>query len=259
MEEKKCLREGCDNFLTPVQVKEKNKYCCHSCFFKDENRPPRKKKIIRGKRDGTGHPRMLCKFCKRRFRSVVKKRYCSFECAHRKNKIDLLNELSDKTVLILGYLWNSAYISHGHKTMIYNNIDVINEIKDLMGSTYKIKKSCTYKSDYHFMVTEAKLVENLFKYGMTYQIWFYYDVPLIPEMYWDKFIEGLLKSGERYIDGEYLYIRLINRQICRFCSERKGYNMTWYNGGWCIIIKHNIKNTTNYNDIWNTIIGSSNF
>ena len=36
------------------RIETNNKYCCHRCYLTDENRPPRKKKIIRGKRDGTG-------------------------------------------------------------------------------------------------------------------------------------------------------------------------------------------------------------
>lgn len=259
MEEKKCTNVNCNTILTPKQIETNNKYCCHRCYLTDENKPPPKRKPIRGKRDGTGHPRRLCKFCKKRFRSKIKKRYCSFECAHRKYKIDVLDKISDKTALILGYLWNSAYISHSNKMKVYNTLEVVNEIQELMGAKsteYKIGKARTYKTDYYFIVYEGKLVENLFNYGMSYESWFYYGIPLISEIYWNKFIEGLLKSGEKYATEKYLYIRLINREICRFCSEIKGYEMSWYMGGWCIMIEHNQKNTTNYNDIWNSIIGS---
>jgi hypothetical protein len=50
MEEKKCTNVNCNTILTPKQIETNNKYCCHRCYLTDENKPPAKRKPIRGKR-----------------------------------------------------------------------------------------------------------------------------------------------------------------------------------------------------------------
>lgn len=285
-----CARKGCKKRLTEFQLKNGSIYCSISCSLKvraikqkpliEKKKKEKEKEKLKLKKikldeknknkkiksklnsskkqgrkriseDGKGNKRYYCKNCHKRFRSAKPRKYCSDECNSRSYFIDKIKDMSYNNAFILGYLWNSSFIYNSNCIKIYNSKDILEELSKLMNSTYPIKKSSV---NYHILVYDIDLVNSLFKYGMYYKYWMYYDIPLIPEKYWDRFMDGLLRSGTKSCDENRIYVRMVNKEVCRFYCMYRGNDMIWYKGGWNIIINHNLKNTINYEDIWNKMI-----
>lgn len=215
----------CNKVLSGRQTK----YCSYRCSNKT-----RMDVIHLRRKLGTGivHQERIC-YCGNSFYDEKKStRFCSYACGKNKYRIISFSEMDDNNAYLLGYLYNSAYIYNYNLLYVHGTLEVVEKIKLLSGSTYPIFTNGIESTQ---RISTLKFIDNSFRYGLG-RDWIYYDIPNIPVGYYGYFLDGLYDSGDREYDHEFMYIRLVNRSLCRFYSDIRGIDYIYRNGGWNLVI-----------------------